>query len=55
MTTPATCRVCGRQVFRNTRGETLMHTRFVGVTYDRAGGPLIQHEVCEGSTRGARP
>jgi len=42
----ARCRVCGGMASRNSLGQTLWHT-----AKDGRGGV----EVCEGSTRGAKP
>lgn len=51
------CPVCQAQVYRNARGQILMHTApYRGPTssYGRPG-IFMYIPVCPGSTRGARP
>lgn len=52
------CRVCGEEVYRNSRGETLKHTTPAtgGKSYGGWGqGTYVPADVCKGSTPGARP
>jgi hypothetical protein len=57
--TAAKCRICGEQVYRNAKGETLRHTTpAIGgkrTDFNPFNDDRVEAEICPGSTPGARP